>query len=260
MKSVEGNGRESSWKTWGICLALALVWQGAGWVLLAGPGLAHTAPRSPAIVPVELLDRGLLTQPMSQPGGEATPYLWSSALFALPSPVGFSRTQITDPIVQPPPVQLVADYAMTLARERRILSPRVPDEFRLSVLDRERFTRMGQPMPAQTRHTRSPARERRPAGLQVRFLSGWSSDDFLYAPAPDVSAWAGPQSWHAEVHLRVDQSGYVQSVVLSRPAELAAVNETLARHLRTWRAKPGLIPAQGRVSFDHWGAGEGLLP
>lgn len=224
---------------WVVAMVLAAAWHAAWMVGLAwhGETARPAMPSAPNLLFAKL--------PEEREVGADPRLVWSPALFALPSPWGFSRQVFEERIARRPAAGLQA--SMARLRER-MHEPPLTDEDRSWRLEEEvaaSLFRVPQPPLGE-------AVFRRPAGpptAAVEFMSGWSEDGLEDGPLPEGWEYGGTAPWEVAAFLEVDAAGRVTHVLLETPSEFPEINRGLERALRTWRWKPGAEPRSGRVVF-----------
>lgn len=236
--------RTSSGILWMTVLACALIFQAVWWIGLT-PRPAESPAPDPAPPRVSLWRLPLLDGDEHDPAEDPIS-LWSPVLFALPSPVGFSRPLMMASSGLRPPVQPPLDASMLLDRPSFVRSddPAV-------ILDA--------PFPeSHPRHRdpglRPPGRDGfpRPVGprdpvLRVFFSGGLNENDFEERSLPVDAMEPGTSPWEIEAFLSVDEHGNVNRVILEKRAEDEQINRSITRALYAWRMDSEKAPASGRL-------------
>ena len=168
--------------------------------------------------------------------------LWSPSVFALPSPVGFSRflrrekSRIQPPAHLPPagPAYLEGPNA---GPTRGRLEEDVDIRFSLAG-ESEGMERVSGVFPPRTPEAEAP---------RMGFPPGWESRLFSGIDL-DYGKWAA-EPWGARVDMRFDGDGVAESVLLSQPSGIADVDRRLARSARRWRLLDPGAPRTGSVGW-----------
>ncbi len=165
--------------------------------------------------------------------------LWSPAVFALPTPAGFSHPLRRHRAQLQPPVDITPPGAFYLSRSEPPSNTFLGGPVRLA-------PRTGTPveLPANgvfppRDQARSPSRMVFPSGWESRLFSGI---DLGY------NRWTN-QIWSAELDMQFDAAGVPISVLLSRSSGLPAVDRRLARSAFGWRLLDPDAPRSGRVAW-----------
>jgi len=230
-------------RLWLLALPLAAVWFGF-WGLLWQPE-SFIAPReAPRFTP----HARYLPVRAAADGGEPASDLrvmWSPVLFALPTPMGFSRApaagdghdrprvqrpNIEPQLMPPPPAAPLTALVPT---------PKLP-----AFNDGARFrldddTPVFAVLPAAT-----PA-------LAVEVLGGLAGRPCLEQPLPALPPDLAADSWTVAATLEVGREGRVQHVFLDPPSTVAEFNAQLTQAFLHWRFAPSAAAAQGSVHLHH---------
>jgi|GEM_PF-3403150 hypothetical protein len=261
MTVLPGSLRDATaWGPWILCAVWAVLLHGAGWIVFSHSDHVPPAIQTKKAFPLLMIEHETMRYPVAGTAKESMPYLWSPALFALPSSVGFSRTLVRARPARQPPIRMETSYTMQLPLEQ-VHSERKPSgpppsyemfDWRALSAPAPNAIAWGSRTGQEDHHA---AADRR-TGLQIVFHGAWTSDDFVTMHLLEDEAMKDTELWQAELYVGLDPNGSVQHVWLSQPTEHAQLNEALVRTVRGWRAGRALQPAQGRVSFMYWGAPE----
>jgi hypothetical protein len=234
-------GRLRRWprRLWLLAAPLALGW-GLFWVSIWQPA-AYTPPRrAPQFVPhAHYLPARAAASPTD------LRVMWSPVLFALPTPMGFSRTPSTSegrerPRVQRPSLepQLMPSPQMASGK------PVVPAPLRPTFKDGVNF-RVDEETPVFTAPPLSAN------ALAMELLDGLASRRTAAPALPTLPAELTADSWTVIAHLEIGRDGGVQHVFLDPPSASAAFNAQLVQSLYCWRLLPTATATAGLVRFQH---------
>lgn len=231
-------------RLWLLALPLSALWFGF-WGLLWQPEAFTLSREAPLFTP----HARFLPARTPADGGEVQSDLrvmWSPVLFALPTPMGFSRAPAAgdghdrprvqrpslEPLLMPPPSQQLAAV---------VPAPRLPalNQGALFRLDGATPVFTGMPVPTNT--------------LVIDKLGGLAALACLEQPLPALPAELTADSWTIAAALEVGREGRVQHVFLDTPSASPAFNEQLTRAFFGWRFAPSTAAAQGVVHL-HYGA------
>ncbi len=230
-------------RLWLLTLPLAALWFGF-WGLLWEPE-SFTAPReAPRFTP----HARFLPVRAPADGGEPQSDLrvmWSPVLFALPTPMGFSRAPaagdghdrprvqrptIEPQLMPPPPAALLTPV---------VPAPR-PPEFNDGVHFRlDGATPAFAGLPAATN------------ALTVEVLGALADLRCLATPLPPLPPDLAADSWTIAATLEVGREGRVLHVFLDPPSASAEFNAQLTQALFRWRFGTAAAAAQGLVHLHH---------
>ncbi len=235
-----------SGRVWISALVLALLFHGIWWIGLTASAPEYFTPetRIPqaqvslwTLPPVELIEEAAAEDPLA---------FRSPVLFALPSPLGFSRPLLIRGAGLRPPIQPPLDISMTLkspvfARpdEPAVTGGGPPEDVRV------RYE--GPSLRPVTRSVFDGFPEPHEPVLRMEFGEGLREDLFEKRPLPERLVEETTASWEVEVFLSTDERGVVNRVLLERRADLERINQELSRSLYAWRVHYGEAPVSGRL-------------
>ncbi len=166
--------------------------------------------------------------------------LWSPAVFALPTPAGFShvlrteRSRLTPPVAGDRPEPVYLDSARTAGA-----AVPVPDLV-------QPFTVPRAP-PAASGDGVFPPRKAKTELPRLVFPEGWESRIFSGIEL-DFGAWTNA-GWNARMEMRFDERGVPVSMLLAEPSGWPEVDRRLARSARGWRLLEPSAPREGAVAW-----------
>lgn len=242
----------------------------AGWVLagvLAGAGHAAwwfgLSPESPPLRPpppasAEVVYCPPVTKQDVPPcGPSGARAVWSAAIFALPSPVGFSGPALTNGVGARPPLATPDEPPIFADREAREAEPAA--------------ARLGQKLDASVAALLEGHRVRleeprafdSPAGavggsVQVELSGGLAGQRFENTDVPDDPLVRGDKAWEVGAYVETDAEGRVRHVFWETPPPSTDLNLFLVGVLSRWRlqekaARSGRVAlryAPSRISFQ----------
>jgi hypothetical protein len=220
---------------WMPAAVVAVGWFAFWWMLL-GLQPATTPSQRPTVPRVTVL-----------PGGDAGREFRSQALFALPSPQGFSSAALTNAIGTRPPLAAPVEPPVFLERvaarglrSTAGLSPDVGPSVSVSLTGLP--VRVAEapvfPPPAATSQT-----------IQVELSAGLAGQQFQSAEIPDDPRIRGDKDWEATAFIDVGADGRVRDVLLETPSQSDKLNSLLVRTLWRWRMAPADGPRSGRITL-----------
>lgn len=229
-------------RVWLLTLPLSGLWFGF-WLVIWQPE-SFTAPSAE---PHFITHARYLPVRAASDGGEPQSDLrvmWSPVLFALPTPMGFSRAPAAgdghdrprvqrpslDPLLMPPP---------SVAK----LAPVVPASKLPELNDGKNFRLDGA----------TPVFAEIPAAtntLAIELLGALAQLHSLEQPLPPLPAELAADSWAIVATLEVGREGRVQHVFLDPPSSSTNFNAELTQALYRWRFVPAAA-AQGPVHLHH---------
>ena len=167
--------------------------------------------------------------------------LWSPALFALPSPAGFTHALRQERVRLAPPIQAL--------RPEPAYLPRASVSVENSQTAMSRFT-----LPSATGVGRLapdsgvlPPRHPESETDRMLFSAGWESR-LLAGIDLEYGSWTNV-AWSARVEMRFDPQGVPVSMLLEQASGLPEVDGRLARSVRGWRLLDPNAPRMGMVSW-----------
>lgn len=230
-------------RLWLLALPLAALWFGF-WGLLWQPE-SFTAPReAPRFTP----HARYLPVRAAADGGEPASDLrvmWSPVLFALPTPMGFSRAPAAGdghdrPRVQRPNIEpLLMPPPPPPPPTALVPTPTLPAfndgvHFRL-----DGATPVFAALPMATN------------ALAIEMLGALAERRCLEQPLPPLPPDLAADSWTVMATLEVGREGRVQHVFLDPPSAVAEFNAQLTQALHRWRFAPAAAATQGPVHLHH---------
>ncbi|MFH0954115.1 MAG: hypothetical protein V1873_07280 [Verrucomicrobiota bacterium] len=229
---------------WVLPLAVAVAW-----FVLWGMALEPLPPPRPA---------GAAAVPQVSfappPSGSATGdlagaeayRLWSSAVFSLPTPLGFSSPALTNAIGARPPLDVPEQAAVYLERvAARGLRSAAGLGASMQELAADSLT--GFPVRlAEPPVFPSPGAGR---GIQIELSAGLAGQQFQSAELPDDRRARGEKAWEATAFVDVDEDGAVRYAFLENPTPSEKLNALLVRTLLRWRMAPAPAARSGRVTL-----------
>jgi hypothetical protein len=233
-------------RLWLLALPLAAGWFGF-WGLLWQPEL-FSAPRE---LPRFAAHARYLPARAPAEGGEAARDLrvmWSPVLFALPTPMGFSRAPAAGdghdrPRVQRPDIE----PRLMPPPPAAALTPVVPAPRQPALNDGANFRVDGvAPVFAQLPAITST--------LTSEVLGDLAAVACLEKPLPPLPQDLTVLNWQVVAKLEVGREGRVQHVFLDPPSTSAGFNAQLTQALLRWRFAPAAAAAQGQVRLQHLAA------
>jgi hypothetical protein len=238
------------WVGWSLAVALAVAWHTFWGVWLQASPLPAPV-RAPAVP-----DVSYLPVPDGPASGDALSSdvraLGSPVLFSLPTPMGFSRSALTNEIGSLPPLALPGDTVAFLERAAPVDERVVQVGESLEALMRQSGTRFPLRVP-EASALAAPAAVATGETIQVEFLGGLAGCRFQRMELPDDPRVRGDAAWEAGASVDVDAEGRVRHVLLDNPSASAKLNGMLVRALMGWRLeKPG-TPHSGRVVLRYPG-------
>lgn len=173
----------------------------------------------------------------------------SPAIFALPTPAGFSHALRTERARVTPPVRLEQAFSPAptgMSLNAAWLSQRTEGKADADFSTRWKISGDDDPhrlaefaVFAERAPMVEEARMEFPEGWEPRLFSGV---DLAYAGWSDAG-------WRAQVEVRFDDTGVPQSVVVAQSSGVPAVDRRLARSVSGWRLLAADAPRAGRVKW-----------
>ncbi len=238
------------WVGWSLAVALAVAWH-VFWGVWFQASPAPEPARAPAVPEVSYLPipDGLASGETISADVRA---LASPVLFSLPTPMGFSRSALTNEIGSLPPLAVPGDTVAFLERSAPTDERIVQMGDSLEELMRESGARFPLRVPEVSALAESSAGATGET-IQIEFLGGLAGRRFQRMDLPDDPRVRGDAAWEAGAFVEVDAEGRVRHVLLEKPSASAKLNGMLVRALLGWRLeKPG-TPHSGRVVFRYPG-------
>lgn len=231
---------------WLLAGPLAVVWFGF-WGLLWNPE-TYTPPRSlPRFIPHARFLPGRTTSADSEAQHDLR-VMWSPILFALPTPMGFSRAPAAgagharprvqrptlDPVLRPPPHD-------------------IPQGSIISAISLPVFAAGDQ----FSTDTGAPVFTVQPVGantLEVELRGDLATLQPLEKPMPIVPAALAVDSWDVNAYVDIGREGSVRHVFLDPPSASPEFNAYLLQALYRWQFAPAPMERRGTISFHYTAA------
>jgi hypothetical protein len=230
-------------RLWLLALPLAAGWFGF-WGMLWQPE-TFTAPHESPRFPVHA--RFLPARAPAE-GGEAQHDLrvmWSPVLFALPTPMGFSRAPAAGDGHDRPRVQRpTLEPQLMPAPQIATLAPVVPVPRKPVLNDGAEF-RIDSAAPV---FTALPAVTNR---LSLELIGPLADVPCLEKALPPVPPELTQETWQVVAKLEVGREGRVRHVFLDPPSASADFNMHLTQAFLRWRFAPSAAVAQGQARLQH---------
>jgi hypothetical protein len=230
-------------RLWLLTVPLSAGWF-AFWGLLWQPE-TFTAPReTPAFTP----HARFLPVRAPADGGEPQSDLrvmWSPVLFALPTPMGFSRAPAAGdghdrPRVQRPNLEpLLMPPAPAAQRAALVPAPRLPALHDGATFRLDGAAPVFAGLPATTN------------AMTVEVLGGLAGLRCLEQSLPLMPPELTAESWTVTALIEVGRAGSVRHVFLDPPSASAAFNAQLTQAFLRWRFAPAAADVQGVVHLHH---------
>lgn len=228
---------------WLLAVPLAVGWF-VIWGLLLQP-LEYTPSRS---APRFQSHARYLPVQTGGAGGEVQSDLrvmWSPVLFALPTPMGFSRASAAGEGRDHPRIQRPVIEPLLLQPAPVVTGlPIVPVPTRPAFLDGVNF-RLNGAAPV------FPALPASTNALAFEFLDGLANVRALETPLPAMPAELGADAWSIVAHLEVGREGGVRDVFLEVPTSSPEFNAAVAQVLYHWRFAPASTAVSGVIHLHH---------
>ena len=234
--------RWSMRRLWLLALPLAGLWFGF-WGLLWQPQTFTLPSELPRFTPHA---RFLPARTLAD-GGEPQSDLrvmWSPVLFALPTPMGFSRAPAAGDGHDRPRVQRPNLEPQLMPPPTASLKSVVPASKFPGFNDGANFRLDG----AEPVFAAMPAATN---SLTTEILGGLRDTPCLEKPLPALPPELISDSWAVAATLEVGREGRVQHVFLDPPSASAAFNVQLTQAFFRWRFAPSSAAAQGVVHLHH---------
>ena len=221
--------------------ALAIGWFGF-WGLVLRPEPVRETERTPPPAPRVTYLPG--TEGLGGRSAQADlRALWSPVLFALPTPMGFSRGATNSDVAWRPPLQQTQSEPVLLTRPP-------PAPAALMAVTPGLLARRAAAPPALV-PAEPPVFAGAPAATgrvwQVVLGDGLAGIRWQQQPLPEAPAEDGESLWEAGAQLEISREGVVQHVWLDTPTASAQVNDLLLHALLGWRSVPEAKARSGRV-------------
>lgn len=231
--------------TYALAALLAVGLHGWWWFESAVPWQADREAR-----PVRPAPRLTFLAPADGDAEQPVRDAWSPALFALPSPAGFSP-RADRPSLSP------RSGLRPAAEERALLGPAArKDEAEASFL-RSLADTVAAVSNRLDLAVEDPAFPPAVAytgfALRVQWVDGPPRLQGAGLGARELAPWMDQRPWQATAALQFDAMGIVQSVILEETTPVRERNEALARALRKLRIAPGsagAAPSRVQVSYE----------
>ena len=228
---------------WLLAIPLAVSWF-AVWGLLLQPFEYMPSRSAPHFQPHV---RYLATQTAGTAGGAQSDLrvMWSPVLFALPTPMGFSRASAAGegrdhPRIQRPVIEPVLLQPAPVGTGLPVVQ--VPT--RPPFLDGVNF-RLDGIAPV------FPAVQASSNTLAFEFLDGLAGGRALDTPLPALPADLVADAWSIVAHLDVGREGGVRDVFLEVPTSSPEFNAAVAQALYHWRFAPASTAVSGVIHLHH---------
>lgn len=229
---------------WLLAVPLAGVWF-LLWGLLWQPEEYVPHPNTPHFLPHARYLSMRRDAPGAGEGQQDLRVMWSPVLFALPTPMGFSRTSATGegrdhPRVQRPSVEpLLLQPAPVAAGAPVVPVPAAP-----AFNDGVNFRLAG---PAPIFAAVPPPTN----SLALVWLGGLAQAQALEKTLPALPPALVAEAWSILAHIEVNREGGVQHVFLDPPSASADFNAQLVQALYRWRFAASAAGVQGVVRLQN---------
>lgn len=170
----------------------------------------------------------------------------SPTVFSLPTPIGFSRNSLEQPLLTPPPVDIAAvppafrirngemdpNEGRSAMQGRPVGVALTPIELARPVVPSPTFVRRG----TETN-----------AAIQLIWMDGLGANKSQAIPVEPGSIWDDEKPWEAIAVVVVDPEGSVNHIFIEKPTASAKRNLEFARLLRSLHVTPTGAAATGRL-------------
>jgi len=228
---------------WLVAFFFALGWHGIWWIWV-GPEPVQARivmPDVPQVTYMPFTEE----EATGLADGKSIHTVWSPALFSLPTPVGFSRSVLTNAIGIRPPLAVPVGETRYLERKREGARP-----VEIGVVDLDSsvsraltnivFVERREPvfgLPPVTGVT-----------VTVQLDAGLEGVRFSTMSVPVVPSDCAGRSWQAEAVIEADAQGRVRHAFLDSRSPCEAFNTSLVQTMRHWRVENPEGPVAGRVT------------
>jgi hypothetical protein len=178
--------------------------------------------------------------------------LWSPVLFALPTPMGFSRTALTNDVGARPPLTPPGDTAVFLDRA-------APTQARVAQMGQnmeELVFQSSTSLPLRVSEEPVFGDKPAPTGetIQIEFAGDLAGRTFSRFGLPEDPRVRGENAWEAGAYVEIGPDGRVRHVLLEEPSPSAKLNAMLVRAILGWQMDGPGGAVGGRVTLRHPGA------